>query len=212
MSHLYGLHPANFITPDGSPELAAAARKSLEFRLRNGGGHTGWSRAWLINFWARLHDGERAWADACALLAKSTLPNLFDDHPPFQIDGNFGGAAGIVEMLLQSHVRSWSGGHLVHRIDLLPALPKAWPDGRAAGLMARGGVRVEMQWKGGGLVRAQLDAPDGRELRVRLPDGVRSAVIAVAGQAPVELPLPDGIAIVPRAASQGARTVVITGK
>jgi alpha-L-fucosidase 2 len=212
MSHLYGLHPANFITPDGSPELAVAARKSLEFRLKNGGGHTGWSRAWLINFWARLHDGERAWADACALLAKSTLPNLFDDHPPFQIDGNFGGAAGIVEMLLQSHVRSWSGGHLVHRIDLLPALPKAWPDGRAAGLMARGGVRVEMQWKGGGLVRAQLDAPDGRELRVRLPDGVRSAVIAVAGQAPVELPLPDGIAIVPRAAAQGARTVVITGK
>ena len=210
MSHLYGLHPASFITPDGTPALAAAARKSLEFRLAKGGGHTGWSRAWLINFWARLRDGDRAWADACALLAKSTLPNLFDDHPPFQIDGNFGGAAGIAEMLLQSHVRTWSGGHLVHRIDLLPALPAACPDGRATGLVARGNVRTEIEWKAGALVRARLEAPDGRELRIRVPDSMKRVTVAVDGQRPLELPVPDGVAIVPRAAAQGARAVTIT--
>lgn len=207
MSHLFGLHPASFITVDGTPELAAAARASLEERLRRGGGHTGWSRAWLINFWARLHDGERAWADVCALLSKSTLPNLFDDHPPFQIDGNFGGTAGMAEMLLQSHVRSWSAGHLVHRIDLLPALPRAWRDGSVRGLVARGGVRVDMEWKGGSLVRAVLAAPDGRELRVRMPDGVDRVDVRVPGQPSLRLPVPDGVVIVPRAAGGSARTV-----
>lgn len=207
MSHLYGLHPASFITVDGTPDLAAAARRSLEDRLRQGGGHTGWSRAWLINLWARLGDGERAWGDVCALLSRSTLPNLFDDHPPFQIDGNFGGTAGIAEMLLQSHVRSWSAGHLVHRIDLLPALPRAWRDGSVRGLVARGGVRVEMDWKGGALVRARLDAPDGRELRVRMPAGTERVDVRVAGQPPLDLPVPDGVVIVPRSASGAARTV-----
>ena len=210
MSHLYGLHPANFITPEGSPDLAAAARRSLEFRLSHGVGHTGWSRAWLINLWARLHDGEHAWADVCALLSKSTLPNLFDNHPPFQIDGNFGGTAGVAEMLLQSHVRTWSAGHLVHRIDLLPALPKAWADGRVRGLVARGAAKVDIQWRGGRLVRAQVDAPDGGELRVRLPAGMKGAHVAAAGQAPIDLPVPDGTVIIPRAASQQPRSVVIT--
>ena len=209
MSHLYGLHPASFITPDGTPELAKAARASLDFRLKNGGGHTGWSRAWLINFWARLREGERAWQDVCALLSKSTLPNLFDNHPPFQIDGNFGGAAGVSEMLLQSHVRSWSAGHLIHRIDLLPALPKAWSHGRAEGLVARGAVKVDIQWKDGRLVRAQLDAPDGRELRIKLPRGMVRANVAAGGQAPIDLPVPDGTVIIPRAASQAARSVVV---
>ena len=207
MSHLYGLHPASFITVDGTPDLAAAARRSLEERLRQGGGHTGWSRAWLISFWARLGDGERAWGDVCALLAKSTLPNLFDDHPPFQIDGNFGGTAGIAEMLLQSHVRSWSAGHLVHRIDLLPALPKAWRDGSVRGLVARGNVRVDMEWKGGTLVRARLDAPDGRELRVRMPGGTERVNVRVQGQPALDLPVPDGVVIIPRAAAGAARTV-----
>ncbi|MFM8698747.1 MAG: glycosyl hydrolase family 95 catalytic domain-containing protein, partial [Phycisphaerales bacterium] len=175
MSHLYGLHPANAITPDGTPELAAAARASLESRLSHGGGHTGWSRAWLINFWARLGDGDRALADVHALLSKSTLPNLFDDHPPFQIDGNFGGTAGIAEMLQQSHVRTWVDGRLVHRIDLLPALPSAWREGRAHGLMARGAVAVDLDWRDGRLVRATLRAPDARAMRIRLPAGVAAA-------------------------------------
>jgi alpha-L-fucosidase 2 len=210
MSHLYGLHPAAFITPDGSPEYAAAARRSLEFRLSHGGGHTGWSRAWLVNFWARLRDGEHAYADLCALLARSTLPNLFDDHPPFQIDGNFGATAGIAEMLLQSHVRIWSAGHLLHRIDLLPALPTAWASGSAHGLVARGPVGVDLDWKEGALERAFLRSPDGRELRIRLPAGMARAHIAVDGQPELDLPVPDGIVIVPRAAAPAARTVTIT--
>jgi alpha-L-fucosidase 2 len=146
----------------------------------------------------------------CALLSKSTLPNLFDNHPPFQIDGNFGGTAGVAEMLLQSHVRTWSAGHLVHRIDLLPALPKAWADGRVRGLVARGAAKVDIQWRGGRLVRAQVDAPDGGELRVRLPAGMKGAHVAAAGQAPIDLPVPDGTVIIPRAASQQPRSVVIT--
>ena len=166
ISHLYGLHPANEIT-SSTPEYFAAARKTIERRLYNGGGHTGWSRAWIINFFARLLDGNTAYDNIIALLKRSTLPNMFDNHPPFQIDGNFGGTAGIAEMLLQSH-----DGF----IDILPALPDAWTAGEFRGFMARGGFRVDARWEDGQVVSCRITGKEGKPFRVKLNGQMLDAV------------------------------------
>ncbi len=168
VSHLYGLHPGNQITPGQTPELAEAARITLD---RRGDGGTGWSRAWKINFWARLGDGNRAYKLLTQLLTPSktagvrkdiggTYPNLFCAHPPFQIDGNFGGCAGIAEMLVQSHA-----GY----IELLPALPDRWMSGSIKGLRVRGGAVIDIRWKNKQGTHIKLQATCDNTFRIKIP-------------------------------------------
>ncbi len=169
ISHLFGLFPADQIN-ESNPEIYEAAKRTIARRIENGGGSTGWSRAWTICFYTRLKDGNNAYNHLKYLLKKCTANNLFDIHPPFQIDGNFGGVAGITEMLLQSHE-----GSLDERVsELLPALPDEWDNGSIKGIKARGNLTFDIEWNNGVLTNASVTASDNTKLRIKLNDKTKN--------------------------------------
>lgn len=161
ISHLYGLYPSNQITVDKTPELAEAAKVTLERRLSQGGGHTGWSRAWIINHYAKLWDRDKAYENLKQLFKNSVYDNLFDKHPPFQIDGNFGACAAIANMLVQSDE---------DRIVILPALPKAWKNGSISGLKVVGDGTISIEWKNGRLINLSISFAKERKTSLRFGD------------------------------------------
>jgi alpha-L-fucosidase 2 len=180
VSHLFALHPGHYISPLRTPKFTDAARKTLEIR---GDGGTGWSKSWKINFWARLHDGNHAHKLLQELLKLTgvegtdyangggTYLNLFCAHPPFQIDGNFGGTSGIAEMLLQSQDGV---------INLLPALPDVWATGEVKGLKARGGFEIDMTWKDKKITRIIVKSAFGGNCRLKLPNALTNAKLQTA--------------------------------
>lgn len=173
ISHLFGLHPGNQITLQHTPELFEAAKMTLKTRLEHGGGHISWSMAWIINLYARLFKGEEAYQKLLTLMTKQTRCNLFTVHPPFQIDGNLGGCAGIAEMLIQSHEGF---------IRLLPALPKAWDKGSAKGFLVRGDIEVDLGWAQGEIQEVSLAAIKDTTCTVILPNEKMIQVHLKAGE------------------------------
>jgi alpha-L-fucosidase 2 len=176
VSHLYGLYPSRQITPEATPDLFAAVRRSLEIR---GDDATGWGIGWRINLWARLLDGDHAYSVLARLLhPERSYPNLFDAHPPFQIDGNFGGAAGILEMLVQSQPG---------RIHLLPALPSAWRKGSVRGLRTTGSIELDLSWAGGQVSAVRLVSPLTQSVTVAVAGGQHQ--VQLTAGIPADLPI-----------------------
>lgn len=172
ISQLFGLYPGSQIRSDHTPELAEAAFKTIRRRLENGGGHTGWSCAWIIHFYARLRRAEDAYAMCRRLLTNSTLDNLLDNHPPFQIDGNFGGANGILEMLVQDYNEE---------VYILPALPSGWESGRLDGLCLKCGARLNLEWENGRAIFISIEAV--RDIYVTICfNGTRMRIKKSAGE------------------------------
>jgi alpha-L-fucosidase 2 len=191
ISHLWAVFPGTQITPLHTPELARAAQTTLETRLKNGGGQTGWSRAWVVNYWVHLGDGEKAYESMQVLFRQSTFPNMMDTHPPgvFQIDGNLGAANGMLEALVQSR---WYADHA--EVDLLPALPREWSRGAVRGVRVRGGAELALAWSEGKLTACTWKAMQSGAFEVRLPRGQHLRAVRANGAAS-KLPVESGGAV-----------------